>query len=99
MYRATAILLRNSTWKCGRVERLVVNYLRRQLQEPGCAQSSIKDMLEHFNVNEKQHHSFFEAMERLEKRGILKLVFNPFFSTDEFAELNTNGRDIIGTNV
>jgi len=56
-------------------------------------------MLEHFNVNEKQHHSFFEAMERLEKRGILKLVFNPFFSIDEFAEINTNGRDIIGTNV
>jgi len=56
-------------------------------------------MLEHFNVNEKQHYSFFEAIQRLEKRGILKLVFNPFFSTDEFAELNKNGMDIIGTNV
>jgi len=56
-------------------------------------------MLEHFNVNEKQRHRFFEAIERLEKRGIIKLVLNPFSSNDEFAELNTNGRDIIGTNV
>jgi len=41
-------------------------------------------MLEHFTLKEKQHHRFLEAIERLERRGIIKIVFNPFSSPDEW---------------
>jgi hypothetical protein len=85
------VLLRDTTWKCGIVERLVVNYLRRQFQSYGRTRSSVKDMLEHFRLNGKQHHRFLEAMERLEKRGIIKIVFKPFSSPDEFNVVSRQG--------
>jgi len=48
-------------------------------------------MLEHFKLKEKQHHRFLEAMERLERRGIIKIVFNPFSSPDEFNAQSRQG--------
>jgi hypothetical protein len=68
-----------------------VNYLRRQFQRCGCTRSSVKDMLEHFRLSEKQHHRFLEAMERLEKRGIIKIVLNPSFLYDDFSSVNKQG--------
>jgi hypothetical protein len=81
--KAFVVLLRNTTWKCGTVERLVIDYLRRQFQQCGCTQSSIKDMLEHFTLKGNQKYRFLQAIERLERRGIIKIVFNPFSSPDE----------------
>jgi len=75
MLRAIAILLRNTTWKCGKVERLVVDYLRNQLQRCGHAQTSVKDMLRHFKLSGKQKSEFLEAIKRLERRHIIKIVF------------------------
>ncbi|MGD9131636.1 MAG: hypothetical protein PVH73_08720 [Candidatus Bathyarchaeota archaeon] len=89
--KAFVVLLRDTTWKCGVVERLVVNYLRRQFQHCGCTQTSVKDMLEHFRLNGKEQHRFFEAMERLEKRRIIKIVFKPFSSSDEFNVVSGQG--------
>jgi hypothetical protein len=74
MRRATTILLRNTTWKCGRVESLVVDYLQRQVRRCGHAQTYVKDMLEHFKLKGKQQNEFFEALERLERRRIIKIV-------------------------
>jgi hypothetical protein len=73
MIIAIAVLLRNTTWKCGKVERLVVNYLRRQLKRCGHAQTPIKDMLQYFKLNGKQKSEFFEAIKRLEKRHIIRI--------------------------
>ena len=71
--RAIAILLRNTTWKCGRMERLVINYLRRQLQRCGHAQTPVKDMLQHFKLSGKQKSEFLEAIKRLERRHIIEI--------------------------
>jgi hypothetical protein len=79
VFGAFVVLLRNTTWKCGEVERLIVNYLRRQLQ-CGYTQSSIKDIVEHFESKGKKEQQFFEAVERLESRGIIKIVSKPFAS-------------------
>lgn len=85
---AFVILLRNTTWKCGKVERLIVNYLRRQFQRCGVIQSSVKEILEHFKSKGKQEQQFFEAAERLEIRGIIKIVFNPFVLPDDGSTTN-----------
>ena len=89
------VLLRNTTWRCGTVERRVIEYLRRQLQQCGCTKSSIKDILEHFMLKVKQKYRFLQAIERLEKRGIIKVVFNPFSSLDEL-DVKWARRTIIG---
>lgn len=71
--RAIAVLLKNTTWKCGRVERLVVNYLRDQIRKFGRAQTPVREMLQHFKLKGKQKSEFFDAMKRLEKRRIIKI--------------------------
>ena len=76
--RAFVVLLRDTTWKCGTVERLVVNYLRRQIRQCKRTHFSVEDILENFEVKKHQQRRFFDAIERLEKRGIIKIVFNPF---------------------
>jgi len=73
MIRAIAVLLRNTTWKCGRVERLVVNYLRDQIRKFGRAQTPVTEMLHHFKLKGKQKSEFFDAIKRLEKRRIIKI--------------------------
>ena len=88
---AFVILLRNTTWKCGSVERLIVNYLRRQLQRCGIIQSSVKEIVEHFKSKGKQEQQFFEAAERLEIRGIIKIVLNSFALPDDGSTANNQG--------
>ena len=78
MIKSFVVLLRNTTWKCGSVERLVVDYLRGRKQNGDFSHSSVKHMFEHFDVDETQHQRFFDAIERLEKRGIIKVIFHPF---------------------
>jgi hypothetical protein len=48
-------------------------------------------MLEHFRLNGRQQRRFLEAVERLEKRGIIKIVFKPFSSPDEFNAASRQG--------
>ena len=73
MIRAIAVLLKNTTWKCGRVERLVVNYLRDHIRKFGRTQTPVEEMLHHFKLKGKQKSEFFDAIKRLEKRRIIKI--------------------------
>ena len=86
------VLLRNTTWKCGKVERLVINYLRRRLQHRGSTQSSMKEMLEHFNSNGKQDCQVLDAMDRLETRGIIRIVTKPIVESVDNNDTETNDR-------
>jgi len=73
MIKSLAVLLRNTTWKCGRVERLVVNYLRDQVRRFGRMHTPVREMLQHFKLKGKQKSEFFDAIRRLEKRRIIKI--------------------------
>ncbi len=73
LIRAIAILLRNSTWKCGRIERLVVDYLRKQFRTAGRVKVPIREMLQHFSLTGKRKSEFLDAIKRLEKRHIIKV--------------------------
>jgi len=73
MFKAIAILIRNTTWKCGRIERLVVNYLQRRLHRCGFAQTPVREMMRDFKLSGKEKSEFLEAMRRLEKRNITKI--------------------------
>jgi hypothetical protein len=74
----TIILIRRTTWKCGKVERRIINYLKKQLQQHGQNQSSVKDMIEYFKSQGIQRSKLLEAIKRLEKRNIIKIIFLPF---------------------
>jgi len=73
MIRAIAVLLKNTTWKCGKVERLVINHLCEKLRKFGLAQTPVREMLLHFKFKGKQKSEFFDAIKRLEKRRIIRI--------------------------
>jgi len=73
MIRSMAVLVRNTTWKCGRVERLVVKYLQYRLLKHGVPKTSIRDMLQHFSMTGKEKSEFFDALKRLERRQIIRI--------------------------
>jgi len=73
MLKAVVVLLRNTTWKCGKIERLVIKYLQNHLIKYGTPRSSIKEMTQHFNLNGKQKSEFFDALRRLERRRIIEI--------------------------
>ena len=74
MLTSIATLLRNTTWKCGKIERRVVNYLQRRGQRSGTAQTPVKDMMQDFELSGKQKSEFIEAIRRLERRNIIKIT-------------------------
>jgi len=73
MIRAIAVLMKNTTWKCGRVERLVVQYLHDQIRRFGRVRTPITEMLQYFKLKGKQKSEFFDAIKRLEKRRIIRI--------------------------
>ena len=75
MLMSFVTLIRNTTWKCGKIERRVVNYLQRKRQRGGSAHTPVKDMMQHFELDGKQKSEFLEAMRRLEKRNIVKITW------------------------
>ncbi|MBS7624999.1 hypothetical protein KEJ29_05425 [Candidatus Bathyarchaeota archaeon] len=73
MLKAVVVLLRNTTWKCGRVERLIVEYLQSHLIKFGTPRSSIKEITQYFAVNGKSRSELFDALKRLERRRIIEI--------------------------
>ncbi|MCW4015616.1 MAG: hypothetical protein NWF06_04530 [Candidatus Bathyarchaeota archaeon] len=73
MLRSIVTLLRNTTWKCGKIERRVMDYLQGQHKKQGAAQTPVTDIIQHFEVRGKKKSEYLEAIQRLEKRNIIKL--------------------------
>jgi len=71
--KSIAILLRNTTWKCGRVEKLIVNHLQSQIRKCEHPSITVKEMLQHLKLSGKQKSEFLDAIKRLEKRQIIRI--------------------------
>lgn len=74
VFEAVIVLLRNTTWKCGKIERLIIEYLQNRLRKYGTARSSVNEMVQHFSFNGKQKSELFDALKRLEKRRIIEII-------------------------
>lgn len=73
MVSAVVVLLRNTTWKCGKIERLIIEYLQSKLRKYGTSHSSLSEIVQYFNFNGKQKSELFDALRRLEKRHIIEI--------------------------
>jgi len=83
VFETGVVLLRNTTWKCGKVERLIIDYLRSHIHHRRKSNPSINEMLEHFSSKGKKDTQVLDAVDRLENRGIIKLVTNTNEETSE----------------
>ena len=72
--RSFVVLVRSTTWRCGRLERLIVSYLRGRTWKLGKPQISIKEMLQNFKLKGKRKNEFLDAIRRLERRNIVRIL-------------------------
>ncbi len=83
VFETGVVLLRNTTWKCGKVERLIIDYLRSHIHHRKAANPSMNEMIEHFVSKGKKDTQVLDAVDRLENRGIIKLVSKTSEQTSE----------------
>jgi hypothetical protein len=74
LVKALVILIRNTTWRCGRLERLIVGYLRKRTTRFEIRKTSVKEMLRNFGLTGKKKNDFLDAIKRLERRNIIRIL-------------------------
>ncbi|MEM3874023.1 MAG: hypothetical protein QXU45_02700 [Candidatus Bathyarchaeia archaeon] len=72
--RAIVVLIRNTTWRCGKLERLIVKHLHKESTGLGRSGTPLTDMLKSFNLSGKKRNEFLDAIKRLERRNIVKIL-------------------------
>jgi hypothetical protein len=74
LVKAIIILIRNTTWRCGRLERLIVGHLRKKATRFEIPKTSVKEMLRNFGLTGKKKNDFLDAIKRLERRNIIRIL-------------------------
>ena len=74
LVRAIVILIRHTTWRCGRLERSIVKHLYNRHAMFGKPEMSISDMLRNFKLTGKKKNEFMDAIRRLERRNIVRIL-------------------------
>jgi hypothetical protein len=74
LVRAIVVLIRNTTWRCGRLERLIVKNLYRRNVSLGRAGMPVIEMLQGFKLTGKKRNEFLDAIKRLERRNIVRIL-------------------------
>jgi len=74
LVKAIVVLIRNTTWRCGKLERLIVRHLHKRDEGLGKPEMPIKDMLQTFNMTGKKKNEFLDAIKRLERRNIIRIL-------------------------
>ena len=74
LVRAIIVLLRNTTWRCGKLERLIVKHLYKRNAGFGKPEMPVKDMLQNFQLTGKKKNEFLDAIRRLERRNIVRIL-------------------------
>ncbi|MEM3703427.1 MAG: hypothetical protein QXX79_03275 [Candidatus Bathyarchaeia archaeon] len=72
--RAIVVLIRNTTWRCGKLERLIVKHLHRETIGFGRSGTPLTVMLQNFKLTGKKRNEFMDAIKRLERRNIVKIL-------------------------
>jgi hypothetical protein len=68
------VLIRNTTWRCGKLEKSIVKHLHNRHKNFGKPCMSIKDIMQNLNLTEKKKDECMDALKRLEKRNIVKIL-------------------------
>lgn len=68
------ILLRHTTWRCGKLERLIVEHLHKEAFNLGRAGMPLKELLHKFGLRGKRKSEFIDAIKRLERRNIVRVM-------------------------
>ena len=73
LVKSFVVLMRNTTWRCGKLERSIVQYLHKRRQNFGKRGMCIDDIMVNMNLEDDRQNELLDAIKRLEKRKIVML--------------------------
>ena len=74
LVKTIVVLIRNTTWRCGKLEKSIVRHLHKRNENFGKASVSVGDIMQNLNFTGDKKSEFLDALKRLEKRNIVKLM-------------------------
>ena len=74
LVRTLVILIRNTTWRCGKVEKSIVRHLYKRHRAFGKPGVSIREIMQNLNLAGTKKDECIDAIKRLEKRNIVKIM-------------------------
>ncbi len=72
--KSIVILIRNTTWRCGKLEKTIVKHLHKKRENLGRRGVPVPDMMQNLDYTGEKKNEFLDALRRLEKRNIVKLM-------------------------
>jgi hypothetical protein len=73
LVKTIVILIRNTTWRCGKLEKSIVKHLYKRHENFGKAEVSVKEIMVNLNITGEKKDECLDALRRLEKRNIVKM--------------------------
>ncbi|MEM3627465.1 MAG: hypothetical protein QXZ25_05505 [Candidatus Bathyarchaeia archaeon] len=74
LVKAIVVLIRNTTWRCGKLERLIVKHLHKRNESFGKPEIPINDLIQNFRLTGRKKNEFLDAIRRLERRNIVRIL-------------------------
>ncbi|MCJ7793780.1 hypothetical protein MUP42_02480 [Candidatus Bathyarchaeota archaeon] len=74
LVRTIVILIRNTTWRCGKLEKSIVRHLYKRHVNFGKPGVTIRDIMLNLNITGEKKDECLDALRRLEKRNIVKIT-------------------------
>jgi hypothetical protein len=74
LVRTIVVLIRNTTWRCGKLEKSIVRHLYKRHENFGKRGVSIRDIMQNLHLTGEKKDECLDALKRLEKRNIVKIL-------------------------
>ena len=68
------VLIRNTTWRCGKLEKSIVKHLYKRHENFGKPEITVKEIMTNLNITGEKKDECLDALRRLEKRNIVKIT-------------------------
>jgi hypothetical protein len=74
LIKQLVVLIRNTTWRCGKLEKSIVKHLHKKNENFGQLGIPVKDVMKNLDFTGEKKNEFLDALRRLEKRNIGRLL-------------------------
>ena len=74
LVKTIVVLIRNTTWRCGKLEKSIVKHLHKKRENLGKKGVYVNDIMQNLNFAGEKKNEFLDALKRLEKRNIVRLL-------------------------
>jgi hypothetical protein len=74
LVQTIVVLIRNTTWRCGKLEKSIVKHLYKRHENFSRPEITVQDIMVNLNITGEKKDECLDALHRLEKRNIIKIV-------------------------